>query len=174
MSATAGPSEHHRQVSGPCRLCHRTPAVTTGQFPRQRGADAALAGGTGIRTPRQQPPQGWRNDSRGGGTRPWGPSRKRVPKCLKGPKPIQLLQLLKNSPREVKRAHFRYILGPPRSHPGNGIYGARRGRSLPVPPGFSSHDSRQHLATPGPNLTKMGTSPRPHHVPTLRPHGPIS
>ena len=26
----------------------------------------------------------------------------------------------------------------------------------------------------GPNLTKMGTSPRPHHVPTLRPHGPIS
>ena len=31
--------------------------------------------------------QGWRNDSRGGGggTRPWGPSRKRVPKCLKGP-----------------------------------------------------------------------------------------
>ena len=27
---------------------------------------------------------------------------------------------------------------------------------------------------PGPNLTKMGTSPRPHHVPTLRPHGPIS
>ena len=24
----------------------------------------------------------------------------------------------------------------------------------------------------GPNLTKMGTSPRPHHVPTLRPHGP--
>ena len=32
--------------------------------------------------------QGWRNDSRGsgGGTRTWGPSRKRVPKCLKGPK----------------------------------------------------------------------------------------
>ena len=27
---------------------------------------------------------------------------------------------------------------------------------------------------PGPNLTKMGTSPRPHHVPTLRSHGPIS
>ena len=35
----------------------------------------------------------------------------------------------------------------------------------------------QALRTPGthgPNLTKMGTSPRPHHVPTLRPHGPIS
>ena len=55
------------------------------------------------------------------GTRPWGPSRKRVPECLKGPKTtymlehlhIQLLELLKNSPREVKRAHFRYILGTP-------------------------------------------------------------
>ena len=31
----------------------------------------------------------------------------------KGPKPpIQLLQMLKNSPREAKRAHFRYILVP--------------------------------------------------------------
>ena len=48
--------------------------------------------------------------------------------------PIQLLQLLKNCPREVKRVHFRYILGPPGSHPGNGIDGARRGRSPPVPP----------------------------------------
>ena len=26
---------------------------------------------------------------------------------------LQLLQLLKNSPREVKMAHFRHILGPP-------------------------------------------------------------
>ena len=58
----------------------------------------------------------------------------------KGPKPpIQLLQLLKNSPREVKRDHFRFILGPPRSHPGDGITGAPRGRSLPVHTGFSSH-----------------------------------
>ena len=31
--------------------------------------------------------QGWRNDSRGGGgTSPWEPPRKRVHKCLKGPK----------------------------------------------------------------------------------------
>ena len=53
----------------------------------------------------------------------------------KGPKPpIQLLQLLKNSPRKVKRAHFRYILGPPWSHPGDGIAGARRGRSPPSTP----------------------------------------
>ena len=71
-----------------------------------------------------------------------GPRGKGFPSVSKGPKPpIKLLQLLKNSPREVKRAHFRYILGPPWSHPGNGIYGARRGRSLPVPPppGFSGH-----------------------------------
>ena len=73
------------------------------------------------------------------GTRPWGPRGKGSPSVSKSPKlPIQLLQLLKNSPREVKRAFFRYIpIGPPGSHPGNGIHGARRGRSLPVPPPVS-------------------------------------
>ena len=61
------------------------------------------------------------------GTRPWGPRGKRSPSVSKGPKlPIQLLQLLKNSPREVKRAYNRYILGSPWSHPGYGFYGARR------------------------------------------------
>ena len=50
----------------------------------------------------------------GGGTRPWVPQGKGSPSVSKGQKlPIQLLQLLKNRPREVKRAHFRYILGPP-------------------------------------------------------------
>ena len=54
---------------------------------------------------------------------------------------VQLFQLLKNSQRKVK---FSLYIGSPRSHPGNGIDGARRGRSLPVPPppGFSSHDVR--------------------------------
>ena len=49
------------------------------------------------------------------GTRPWGPRVKGSPSVSKNPKPpIQLLQLLKNSPREAKRADFRYILlGPP-------------------------------------------------------------
>ena len=43
----------------------------------------------------------------------WGPRGKGSPSVSKGRKPpIQLLQLLKNSPREVKRDHFRYILGP--------------------------------------------------------------
>ena len=50
----------------------------------------------------------------GGETRPWGPRGKGYPNVSKGPKPpIQILQLLKNSPREAKRAHFRYILVPP-------------------------------------------------------------
>ena len=50
----------------------------------------------------------------GGGTRPWGPRGKGSLSVSKGPKPpIQLLQLLKNIPREAKRVHFRYILGPP-------------------------------------------------------------
>ena len=72
------------------------------------------------------------------GTRPRGPRGKGSPSVSKGPKPpIQLLQLLKNNPREVKRAHFRYILCPPGSHPGYGIYGARRGRSPPAPPPVS-------------------------------------
>ena len=56
----------------------------------------------------------------------------------KRPKPpIQLLQLLKNSPRERKRAYFRYILGPPGSHPGDGIIGSEGegpSRSIPVSP----------------------------------------
>ena len=70
------------------------------------------------------------------GTRPWGPRRKVSPSVSKGPKPpIQLLQLLKNPPREVKRPILLYLYWvPPWSHKGNGIYGARRGRSLPVPP----------------------------------------
>ena len=73
------------------------------------------------------------------GTRPWGCSRKRVPKCLKGPITIYTtFAIAKNSPREVKRAHLVYI-GSPKSHPGNEIDGARRGRSLPVSHGFSSH-----------------------------------
>ena len=48
------------------------------------------------------------------GTKPWDPRGKGTPGVSKGQKPpIQLLQLLKNSPREVRRDHFRYILGPP-------------------------------------------------------------
>ena len=63
--------------------------------------------------------QAWINNSRGGGGGGLGlggPRRKGSPSVLKGPKPpIQLLQMLKNSQREVKMAHVRYILGPPGS-----------------------------------------------------------
>ena len=80
------------------------------------------------------PRQGWRNDSRGG-LGVGGPRGKGSPHVSKGPKPpIQLWQLLKNSPRKVKRAHFRYILGPRGSHPENRINGIRRERSLLPPP----------------------------------------
>ena len=69
------------------------------------------------------------------GIRPGGPRGKGSPSVSKGPRPpIQLLKLLKNSPREVERAHFCFTLGPSGSHLGNGINGAWRGRSLRSPP----------------------------------------
>ena len=69
------------------------------------------------------------------GTRPWGPPEKRVPKCLKGPKTTYTtIKIAEKHSKRSKKGPFCYILGPPWSHPGNGIYGARRGRSLPVPP----------------------------------------
>ena len=56
---------------------------------------------------------------------------------------MQLLQLLKNSPREVKRAHFVIYWVPPGPPPqemelmGPGGEGPSRS---PPPPGFSSHE----------------------------------
>ena len=80
--------------------------------------------------------QGWRNDSRGEGTRHWGPSRKRASKCLKGSKTTNAIMAIAQefSSGEVKRAHFGYILGPPGSLSRDEINGAREGRSLPPPP----------------------------------------
>ena len=58
------------------------------------------------------PALGWRNDSRGGGTRPWGPSRRRVPKCLKGPKTTYTTIAI--AEKQSKRSkQFRDLLGPP-------------------------------------------------------------
>ena len=72
------------------------------------------------------------------GTRPWGPRGKGSLSVSKGPKPpIQLLQLLKNSPREAKRAHFRYILGPlPPVPPRRWNYWGPEGKVPPGPPRF--------------------------------------
>ena len=87
------------------------------------------------------PIQGWRNDSRGGGTRTWGPSRKRVPKCIKEPKTTYTtIAVAEKRSKRCKKGPFLLYIGAPGSHPGDGINGARRGRSLPVHPGFSSHD----------------------------------
>ena len=105
--------------------------------------------------------QRWRGLSLG------GPRGKGSPSVSMGPKLfVQLLQLLKNSPREVKRAHFRYILGPPpRSHPGDGVNGARRGRPLPVHPGFSSHaldlDLRSNFEVDLPRISPASASDSP-------------
>ena len=59
---------------------------------------------------------------------------------------------------------------------GQGVYrGTPRRGGLCFRCGQPGHYARNcRVPPPGPNLTKMGTSPRPHHVPTLRPHGPIS
>ena len=49
------------------------------------------------------------------GTRPWGPSRKRVPKCIKGPKTTYTTITVaeKQSKRSKKGPFSLYILGPP-------------------------------------------------------------
>ena len=70
-----------------------------------------------------------------GWTRPWGPSRKRVPKCLKGPKTTYItIAITRKQYKRSKKGPFSLCIGSPQSHPGNGINGSRRGRSLPVPP----------------------------------------
>ena len=77
-----------------------------------------------------------------------GPRGKGSPSVSKGPKPpIQLLQLLKNSPREVKRAQFRYI--PVRS-PGPTQEIGPEGKVAPGPPRFLQ---------PCPQLTVRRTIP---------------
>ena len=60
--------------------------------------------------------QGWRNDSRGVGTRPWGLSRKKVLKCLKGPKTTYTTIAIaaKRSKRSEKGPFSLYL--------GHGIY----------------------------------------------------
>ena len=69
------------------------------------------------------------------GTRPWGPRGKGSPSVSKGPKqPMQLWQLLKKQFNRGKKGPFSLYFGSPGSPPGNGIIGARRGRSLTVPP----------------------------------------
>ena len=93
---------------------------------------------------RQELPQGKRHGRAGKmipeveETRPWGPRGKGSPSVSKGPKPPkQLLQLLKNSPREVKRVHFRYIWvpsGPTQEMEFMGPGGEGPSRSPPVSP----------------------------------------
>ena len=74
------------------------------------------------------------------GIRPWGPSRKRVLKCIKGSKTTYTtIAVAEKQSKRSKKGPFLLYIGSPGSHPGDVINGARRGRSLPVHPGFSSH-----------------------------------
>ena len=86
--------------------------------------------------------KGWRNDSRGGGTRLWGPPRKRVLKCLKGPKTTYTTIAIAEKPsKRSKKAHYRYILvhpGPTQEVKLMAPGGEGPSRSPPPPPGFSS------------------------------------
>ena len=77
----------------------------------------------------------------GGGLGLGGPRGKRVLSDAKGPKPpIQLLQLLKNSPKEVKRTHFGIYRVPPGPTQEIKLMGpGGEGPSRSPPPGFSSH-----------------------------------
>ena len=61
--------------------------------------------------------------------------RKRVAKCLKGPKnTYTTIAIAEKQSKRSRKGPFSLYVGPPGSHPGNGIDGARKGRSLPVPP----------------------------------------
>ena len=90
------------------------------------------------------------------GTRPWGPRGKGSPSVSKGPKPpIQLLQLLKNSPREVKRPIFVIYCVPPGPTQEMELMGpGGEGPSRSPPPlGFSSHGHTAHCSVRIPTRT---------------------
>ena len=77
-----------------------------------------------------------------GGLGPGGPEEKGPQMSQRAQnlaKTWQILQLLKNSPREVKKAHFRYILVP-RVPPREWNLWGPEGKVPPGPPCFSSHD----------------------------------
>ena len=58
--------------------------------------------------------QGWRNDSRGGGTRPWGPRGKRSKGCLKGPKTTYTtIAISEKQSKRSKMGSFSLYIGPP-------------------------------------------------------------
>ena len=76
----------------------------------------------------------------GGGGLGLGAPEEKVPNCLKGPKTTYTtIEIAEKQSKINKKGPFSLYIGSPGSHPVNGIDGARRGRSLPVPPGFSSH-----------------------------------
>ena len=75
-----------------------------------------------------------------------GAPRKRVPKCLKGPKTTYTT--IANAEKQSKRSKkgpFSLYTESPLVPPRKPNLWARRGRSLPVPPGFSGHAGSLYL-----------------------------
>ena len=72
------------------------------------------------------------------GARPWGPSMRRVPKCLKEPKTTYTtIAVAEKQYKRSKKGPFSLYIGSPGSHPGNDINEARGegpSRSTPVSP----------------------------------------
>ena len=76
------------------------------------------------------------------GTRPWGPSRKRVPECLKGPKATHTIIAIaeKRFKRSKKGPFSLYNWVPPGSTQEMELMGpGGKGPSRSPPPGFSNH-----------------------------------
>ena len=76
------------------------------------------------------------------GTSPWGPSRKRVLKCLKGPKTTYTpIAIAEKQSKRSKKGPFSLYIGSPRVLPRRWNSWGPEGKVPPGPPGFSSHAS---------------------------------
>ena len=93
------------------------------------------------------------------GTIPWGPSMKRVPKCLKGPQTTYAtIVVAEKQSKRSKMGQFSLYIRSPGFHPGNEMNGTRRGRSLPVGLAQLRHRTNSRL---GSRLeTRLGFVPR--------------
>ena len=74
------------------------------------------------------------------GTRPWGPPRKRVPMCLKGPKiTYTTIAIAEKQSKRSKKGPFSVIYWVPLVSPRKWNLWGPEGKVPPGPPGFSGH-----------------------------------
>ena len=98
-----------------------------------------------------------------GRTRPWGPSRKRVPKCLKGPKTTYTTFAFAKKHSRSKRAHFVIYWvppGPTQEMKSMGPGGEGPSRSPPPPPVSPAMISCKRLQLDCTALLAFGLNPR--------------